>query len=107
MLQNNSETLIKYNVSDTGAPYVLYKDGMERGGGMQLQGAMQWGPSQDTYVQQGSTGSGSPSEPLDTPQEPASSLVSPVPSPYPEPQTHSIQGLINSYSRTIYKRVVS
>ncbi|XP_046660459.1 zinc finger protein 502-like isoform X3 [Homalodisca vitripennis] len=68
---------------DTGTPYVLYKDGVERGGGMQLQGAMQWGGPPQDYIQQGSSSSGSPPVSLETPQE-QPSLISPVASPYPE-----------------------
>lgn len=80
-------------ISDTGTPYVLYKDGMERGG-VQLQGGTQWGPGPplyDTYVAgpQGSSSSGSPPVSLDTPQEQTPNLTSPVPSPYPDHQQTS------------------
>lgn len=72
---------------------------MERGG-VQVQGATQWGPGppQDGYItaHQGSSSSGSPPVSLDTPQEQTTNLTSPVPSPYPEhpqpPPTHPVQG---------------
>lgn len=72
---------------------MLYKDGMDRGGmgmGMQLQGAMQWGPPE--YLHQG--GSSSSGSPPVTPQE--APLVSPIPSPYPGDHNtpHTLQGTV-------------
>uniref|UniRef100_A0A1B6C375 C2H2-type domain-containing protein n=1 Tax=Clastoptera arizonana TaxID=38151 RepID=A0A1B6C375_9HEMI len=74
---------------DTGTPYVLYKDGMERG--IQLQNNTQWGPGpplHDTYITgpQGSSSSGSPPVSIDTPLEQTTNLTSPVPSPYTDHQ---------------------
>ncbi|KAJ8922217.1 hypothetical protein NQ315_004154 [Exocentrus adspersus] len=83
---------IMYCISqDTAAPYVLYKDGMDRSQG-------QWGP-QDAYPppqQQTTTGAGSPQQALgptvplgveaDTVPPRDQSLPSPAPSPYPATQ---------------------
>ncbi|XP_018575198.1 zinc finger protein GLI4 [Anoplophora glabripennis] len=92
---------IMYCISqDTAAPYVLYKDGMDRA-------QSQWGP-QDAYPppqQQTTTGAGSPQQALgptvplgveaDTVPPRDQSLPSPAPSPYPatqaEPREDEIQ----------------
>lgn len=98
-------------VSDTAAPYVLYKDGMDRA-------QSQWGVPQDAYPppqqqqqqapqqpQPTSTGAGSPQQVLgptvplgveaDTVPPRDQSLPSPAPSPYPasqaEPREDDIQ----------------
>lgn len=94
-------------ILDTGAPYVLYKDGMDRA-------QMQW----DSYVtpQQTSSGAGSPQQacgpavPLGveadsvTPRD--QSLPSPAPSPYPatqaEPREDEIQTGIYLLTYIIY-----
>lgn len=83
---------------------MLYKDGMDRGGmgmGMQLQGAMQWGPPE--YLHQG--GSSSSGSPPVTPQE--APLVSPIPSPYPGDHNtpHTLQGTRPILHTLIYNRV--
>ncbi|PSN45424.1 hypothetical protein C0J52_20849 [Blattella germanica] len=90
---------------DTGAPYVLYKDGMERPQGQ----PGQWGPGapQDGgYPPQGSSSSGSPQQPCgpsgegdgsgnagangmppSRDQQQQGTMTSPVPSPYAPPQS--------------------
>ncbi|PSN30258.1 hypothetical protein C0J52_24073 [Blattella germanica] len=92
-------------ISDTGAPYVLYKDGMERPQGQ----PGQWGPGapQDGgYPPQGSSSSGSPQQPCgpsgegdgsgnagangmppSRDQQQQGTMTSPVPSPYAPPQS--------------------
>nr|CAD7427815.1 unnamed protein product [Timema monikensis] len=86
---------------DTGAPYVLYKDGMDRPQGQ----PGQWGPGapqEGHYIapQQGSSASGSPQQPCGggtegdamqggpppREQQQQGTMTSPVPSPYPPAQ---------------------
>ncbi|XP_063235713.1 myeloid zinc finger 1-like isoform X2 [Bacillus rossius redtenbacheri] len=80
---------------DTGAPYVLYKDDMNRTQGQPAQ----WGPGlpqEGAYIApQGSSASGSPQQPCEgdggggmppvREQQQQGTMTSPVPSPYPPP----------------------